>query len=306
MDIRYLGGSGFLVTLGTTGLLFDASDLGEFPGILPSRQQLASFTHLYVFISQTEEGHYSPRIRDLVPSRAEFITSSDFPEEDGHRLAAGESLTLDDLRVTAYDSTDQGVAFLVETAGVKIFHAGSLNLWHWRDISTVSEIEAAEKDFNACLAAIPKNAIDLAFFPVDPRQGSMFDAGAGAFLMTVKPKLLIPMHFQDRADAAHYFASTNETNATRISVLEKADETLTISFPEEEDPDEPLPVQMPELPEQAEPDEDSVPLPAEAEEGDGGLCPQAGPGGSPASPSSPLPAQQNSSTVSGSEASPET
>ena len=51
----------------------------------------------------------------------------------------------------------------------------------------------------------PKQKIDVAFFPVDPRQGSMYDAGAGYFIMTVKPKVFIPMHFQGRPDVALRF-----------------------------------------------------------------------------------------------------
>lgn len=35
------------------------------------------------------------------------------------------------LRVTAFKSTDEGVAFMVETGGYTIYHAGDLNNWRW-------------------------------------------------------------------------------------------------------------------------------------------------------------------------------
>lgn len=115
------------------------------------------------------------------------------------------------LTVHAYGSTDEGVSFYVNFAGITLFHAGDLNLWHWRDESSITEIEAAERAFYDCVAPIPKQKIDVAFFPVDPRQGSMYDAGAGYFIMTVKPKFFIPMHFQGRPDVALRFAVTGET-----------------------------------------------------------------------------------------------
>lgn len=75
----------------------------------------------------------------------------------------------------AYQSTDLGVAFLVEAYGLRIFHAGDLNLWHWRQESTIREIEAAEKDFYDALEPLKNERIDVAMFPVDPRQGLMYE-----------------------------------------------------------------------------------------------------------------------------------
>ena len=41
--IEYLGGSGFLVSLGDTGLLFDASETGPDKRSLPGKETLAAF-----------------------------------------------------------------------------------------------------------------------------------------------------------------------------------------------------------------------------------------------------------------------
>ena len=35
------------------------------------------------------------------------------------------------LKVRTLKSTDEGVAFIVEAEGLKLFHAGDLNWWHW-------------------------------------------------------------------------------------------------------------------------------------------------------------------------------
>ena len=44
---------------------------------------------------------------------------------------------------------------------MNIFHAGDLNLWHWRQESSLREIEAAEEAFRAACEPIPSGVIDL-------------------------------------------------------------------------------------------------------------------------------------------------
>ena len=41
--VEYLGGSGFLVTIGETGFLFDASEHGQDPRVMPERADLSAF-----------------------------------------------------------------------------------------------------------------------------------------------------------------------------------------------------------------------------------------------------------------------
>lgn len=67
--------------------------------------------------------------------------------------------------------------------GFHVFHAGDLNFWHWRDESTVREIDEADEAFRQAVDPIMAEEIDLAFFPVDPRQGRMYDAGANYFIL---------------------------------------------------------------------------------------------------------------------------
>ena len=231
--VTYLGGSGFLVTIGETGFLFDASEHGADRRILPERETLAAYKKLYVFVSHRHDDHFSESIYDLCGEDAVYIVGFDVPQPHrGVRMRPGETQGFGSVEVTAFGSTDEGVSFLVTYAGIRIFHAGDLNLWHWRDESSITEIEAAEKAFYECVAPIPQEKIDLAFFPVDPRQGSMYDAGAGYFVMTVKPRILIPMHFQGRGDVAMRFALTGETNHTKIVALQTPGETIDLSIPD--------------------------------------------------------------------------
>ena len=255
MDVTYLGESGFLLSMEEEALLFDPGEGEEETHILPEAGALSAFKRLTVLVTRPGLGHLSPALRERCPEGTVFVLSHDLPEEEeGIRLSPGESWDNNGLSVTACPSTDAGVAFWCGWNGVRLFHAGGLNLWHWREISTIPQIETAERAFNDCLSEIPREpGIDLAFFPLDPRQGRMYDAGASAFVMTFKPRLLIPMQFQGREDAAEDFAVRGSTSSTRVAVLRRAGETLSIALsdPEGEEPEGAPPEGEPEAPEAA-------------------------------------------------------
>ena len=224
--VQFLGGSGFLVTIGETGFLFDASEHGPDKRMLPEKEILEGYRKLYVFVSHRHNDHFSESIYDLCGEDAVYIVGFDVPQPHrGVRMNPGEKQGFGSVQVKAFGSTDEGVSFLVE-------YAGDLNLWHWRDESSIAQIEAAERAFYDCVAPIPKDEIDLAFFPVDPRQGSMYDAGAGYFVMTVKPRIMIPMHFQGRGDVAMRFALTGESKHTKIVALETPGDSIDLSIPD--------------------------------------------------------------------------
>ena len=132
------------------------------------------------------------------------------------------------MTVKAFDSTDPGVSFLVEFRGLNVFHAGDLNFWHWRDESTLPEIEEADAEFRKALEPVTKEQIDLAFFPLDPRQGTMFEAGANFFILSAKPRIMIPMHYFHRADVAMDYARTASCRTTEVIAMPAYGDLLQI------------------------------------------------------------------------------
>lgn len=159
---------------------------------------------------------------DMEKYNITYIVSDDIPVgKRGKRMSPGDTLTFDDMTVKAFASTDLGVAFYIDLDGLKIFHAGDLNLWHWRDESTLREVAEAEKAFYDACEPLKKLPIDLCMFPLDPRLGGMFDAGINHFVMSVKPRLLIPMHWQERAEVALEYVRRGRTKYTEILALTK-------------------------------------------------------------------------------------
>ena len=240
--------SGFSVACGDTLLVFDywRGEEGELEGTAELTPGiLEPYAHVFVFISHEHMDHLDPIVFSWKDHPGiQYIVSSDMPVGTrGRRMAPGDSIGLeDDIRVTAFDSTDLGVSFLVDFRGLKVFHAGDLNFWHWREESTMKEIEEADAEFRKALNPLCGQSVDIAFFPVDPRQGAMFEAGCNYFILSVKPRILVPMHYFHRVDVVMEYARTASCRTTeviampgygdRLSIETDDEGYLNVSFPE--------------------------------------------------------------------------
>lgn len=240
LKLTYYYNSGFSVQVGGTLLIFDYWE-GEDRSLAPhsriSETFLQAFEQIYVFVSHAHPDHFDPVIYSWYKHGlpVSYIVSHDMPVGTrGSRLAPLQEKQLSqDIKVKAFGSTDLGVSFLVTVYGMTIFHAGDLNLWHWRSESSLKEIEEAENQFYECMAPLKQEKIDVAMFPVDPRQGSMYDAGANHFIMTEKPRVFIPMHWQDRPEVAIEYARRSRNPLTEVVALTKAGTIANLTFSEE-------------------------------------------------------------------------
>ena len=237
LKIIYHYHSGFSVQVGGTLLVFDywEGEDRKLPNVGRIDEKLLSaFEQVYVFISHAHPDHLDPIVfmweNKGIP--VSYIVASDVPVGTrGKRIAPGQEKTLSEhVSVKAFQSTDLGVAFLVTAYGLTIFHAGDLNLWHWRQESTLREIEAAEAAFYEATEPIKKEKIDVAMFPVDPRQGMMYDAGANHFILTMKPRVFIPMHWQERPEVAIDFARRARNLNTEVLALTKPGVVANLTF----------------------------------------------------------------------------
>ncbi len=173
---------------------------------------------LYVLSSHFHPDHFNPEILEWKKQRPDivYILSKDILR---HRrasryatdnwLSKGDEYTDSLLHVKAYGSTDTGVSFYIEIEGMRLFHAGDLNNWHWMDESTPEEWHKAENWYLRELADIKKEVdkVDVAFFPIDARLGKEYMRGATQFVENIQTKLFVPMHFTfSSAEQADCFA----------------------------------------------------------------------------------------------------
>ncbi len=239
MLLTYYHHSGFSVASGDILLIFDywqgkTRQLPEQLRITP--EQLTGYNEVYVFISHGHEDHFDEVVYTWqLYAPVTYIISDDMPmTANGQRMGPGGVLNISDrLKVKAFGSTDSGVSYLVTLDGATFFHAGDLNFWHWREVSTARQIEMADEDFRQEVGPIQGNDIDVAFFPVDPRLGMHFDAGANYFMMTVKPRLLIPMHFWGRSEVIEEYARRARSRDTEVMAMTTQGQSVELVFDEE-------------------------------------------------------------------------
>ena len=220
-SITYLWHDGFLFQNNRMACVFDYWTLPEgYDGPnLPFLNIMNSDKPLYVLVSHHHKDHFNPIIFEWekIFPKIKFILSKDTFKHVAHKfkenslykgykpnpdniivLKKGEQFEDAVLKVKAFGSTDIGNSYLVEADGKKIFHAGDLNAWIWKDESTPNEIRASLKAFTDILDDIFDYApeIDYAMFPVDSRIGTDFFTGAYLFVRKIKVGKFFPMHFE--------------------------------------------------------------------------------------------------------------
>ena len=234
--VTFFHHSGFTVAVEDTLLVFDywrgeRQELSESAQL--KNQDFEGYKRVLVFVSHDHEDHFDEIIYSWDYQRLPitYIVSDDLPiGKRGKRVKPGDRLSVGDVDIQVFDSTDKGVSFYVTVYGLHIFHAGDLNLWHWREESTLREIAQAERDFYAAMAPIERLPIDIAMFPVDPRMGGFYDAGANYFVMAAKPRLFIPMHWQGRTEVAMAYARKGRTKYTEVLAMTRPREQAELTF----------------------------------------------------------------------------
>ncbi len=207
MKLTYIFHSGFVVESGGASIVIDFFPNPAHPAesLKPVHAAMKDRGGFYALATHAHADHFWPGIFGWKAARGDikYVLSDDVkippdaPAEGIALLKKGGVFSDGRIRVEAFGSTDAGCSFLIELDGRKIFHAGDLNNWHWRDESTEAEAAVAQGRYLAELGEIARAApeLDLAMFPVDPRLGGEYMLGAEQFLSAVRAKNFAPMHF---------------------------------------------------------------------------------------------------------------
>jgi len=165
------------------------------------REELKYYDAVYFFVSHIHGDHFSRKIYSLAnenPNTRYFIASdvTQNPRVSYTVFTPGRTYRDGFLFIRAGGSTDQGVCYLIEAAGQKLFHAGDLNCWHWSGEWSAEEENEARKFYDEELDKLAPYAqnINAAFLPVDPRMNGSYDDGAQIFVKKFHPQHVIPMH----------------------------------------------------------------------------------------------------------------
>lgn len=193
----------------------------------------------YVLSSHFHPDHFNKEVLSWKESKKDirYIFSKDILK---HRRAAptdatymnkGEIYQDDNIRIEAFGSTDSGISFLIDLQGIRIFHAGDLNNWHWNEESTAEEAHKAEADFLAEVRDIREKApeIDVVLFPVDRRLGKDYMRGAEQFVERIKTNVFVPMHFSEDYDGGNAFQPFAQGKGCRFLAITRRGESFDIT-----------------------------------------------------------------------------
>lgn len=203
--VWYMFNSGFAVKTGDRLLVFDYYNFSPFKknkgldgGVIDPEE--IKDLDVTVFASHQHMDHFVPRIlkwgREIPKLR--YVLSCDIEAGRTKNVTTAYPNAIymsGDVKVRTLKSTDEGVAFVVETDGLKIYHAGDLNWWHWEG-EPEDENEAMAKAYKAEIDKIKGETFDIAFVPVDPRLENAYLRGLDYFMKCCDARVIFPMHFR--------------------------------------------------------------------------------------------------------------
>ncbi len=185
MKITHIYHSGFVIELESTVLIFDWYS-GELPDFDPGKK-------VFVFVTHGHADHYSSRIWTL---RGMYQNICNI-----FHVQPGRHYRIRNTLVYAIRSNDEGVAYVVSAEGYNFFHAGDLNIWHWKDAQDDQNAYSL-KIYRRQIEKISSWSFDAAMLPLDPRLEDKAPNAIIEFLSTVECRHLFPMHYWNRQQEA--------------------------------------------------------------------------------------------------------
>ncbi len=197
----------------------------------------------FYFVTHGHEDHFTEKI--LTPSfqsphgNTQYIVSNDLAHlKDAHKniisCSPYEEFQVAGLHVSSFGSTDQGVSYLIEIQNSEalVFHSGDLNWWHWDHFSEEEKLQEKQDFFNElqkiqAKLLIKNQPLNVAFVPVDPRLKESYYLAGDAFLASLQPVKLFPLHFrQDYSITEKFKAQSSSKN--RVESIKHALQTFNI------------------------------------------------------------------------------
>lgn len=212
MKVTFVHHSCFIVELEEKTLVFDYFN-GEringyhFTGNLP---EFDKEKPLYFFASHKHQDHFDLDILKLAETypNIHYILSKDIRLGTNYLLrhqiplavkqritfvSGYETKELDDLKIETLRSTDEGVAFYIETEGVHIYHAGDLHNWYFEGAGDLINGKM-ETGYKAAMRHLENKHINLAFVVLDGRLGVHTTRGLDYFMQHINADYIFPMH----------------------------------------------------------------------------------------------------------------
>lgn len=237
MKVTYIGHSGFVVETGIANLIFDYSK-GELP-------ELNQDLPVIVFVSHVHTDHYNPAIFAWAKQfkHIQYFISNDVEITDevmkeykltrsylnnhvvmipaGVRRIIPLSQEGGDnhyIIMETIKSTDQGLAYLLNVSGKRIYHAGDMNCWLWEG-DTKQQCNNMKSLFKNAIEKLNGREIYLAMAPLDPRQGQYYKVSMDYLLNAAPITYAVPMHLWEQYEYIDKYMEERKTKALPTRIL---------------------------------------------------------------------------------------
>lgn len=184
-----------------------------------------------VFVTHSHKDHFNPVIFEWEKYNPDitYILSDDIEvEEEDNRYTMEKYQDINwegDIYIKTYGTTDQGLSFYVEVDGLNIFHSGDLNWWQWKKFSEEKQ-KIEEDDYKKEIEKLTAKNIDIAFVAVDPRLEENYHLAGRYFAETIKPKLIVPIHFADNYEITKKFVKEIKDLQVDAAIIENRGEKI--------------------------------------------------------------------------------
>ena len=166
-------------------------------------------------LSQSGMQHIQAVLSDDIEAPVNVTTLSVSPEKE-YDLGPQQKLT-------AFRSTDLGVAFLVEDRQELIYHAGDLNDWVWEEETqdyNTQMTDSYRKQIDLLAQKLNGRQLELAFVVLDPRQEADYARGLCYFLEHIPAGKVYPMHYWGKPEIIATFLRDHPAYSPRIEKTE--------------------------------------------------------------------------------------
>lgn len=206
--IYYLGHSGWAVKTKNHFLIFDYYEGERNTQHKAIKEGFISAdeikdTKVCFFVSHKHHDHYDPIIHDFKDKIPEvkYFVGWESTKEEFIGAPAHSNIEMDDIRVFSFESTDEGVGFLVKVDGLSIIHGGDHAYWteNSKDLFKIEIDYISEKD----------NDVDILFLPIANFRGlrpKSITEGVVYAINKLKVKAFLPMHGRDDVNLYKEFA----------------------------------------------------------------------------------------------------
>lgn len=220
MILKYIYHSSFLLEMEDCSFIFDYYK-GDIPEINRDKK-------LYVFSTHAHGDHYNEKIFELFGGYkdVEFILSDDIEVKNPEfkKLAKFISINskydIGQISIETFESTDEGIAVMIETDGKTIYHSGDLNWWTWQGFESEEEYQNMTNRLKKEISKMKGRNIDLAMMVLDSRQGERFDWGMKYFLENTNTAYVAPMHCWNKFEVIRKFKDKHPELASKTIMID--------------------------------------------------------------------------------------